>query len=50
MTLLAGGVAMPAQTRDLRQEDHDKALVQASFDKWRAGTGSPFELLATDAE
>ncbi len=30
---------------------HDnKALVQASFDRWRDGTGSPFELLADDAE
>ncbi len=28
----------------------NKALVQASFDRWRAGTGSPFELLAHEAE
>jgi uncharacterized protein len=27
----------------------NKAIVQASFDAWRAGTGSPFELLADDA-
>ena len=27
----------------------NKAIVQASFDAWRAGTGSPFELLAQDA-
>src|SRR3984885_2488607 len=27
-----------------------KTLVQASFDRWRAGTGSPFELLAPDAD
>ncbi len=40
---------MSDQTRDLRQERHNKALVQVSFDKWRAGTGGPFELLATDA-
>lgn len=26
-----------------------KALVQAKFDAWGAGTGSPFELLADDA-
>jgi uncharacterized protein len=25
------------------------AIVQASFDAWRAGTGSPFDLLAEDA-
>jgi ketosteroid isomerase-like protein len=28
----------------------NKALVQAGFDRWRAATGSPFELLAPDAE
>lgn len=28
----------------------NKALVQASFDRWRDGTGSPFELLVDDAE
>ena len=26
-----------------------KAIVHASFDAWRAGTGSPFDLLAKDA-
>lgn len=35
--------------RDLAQEDSNKALVQASFDRWRNGTGGPFELLAADA-
>jgi uncharacterized protein len=29
--------------------DSNKALVQASFDRWRSGTGSPFELLVPDA-
>jgi ketosteroid isomerase-like protein len=29
--------------------ENNKALVQASFDRWRAGTGGPFELLAPDA-
>ena len=28
----------------------NKALVQASFDRWRNGTGGPFELLSPDAE
>jgi uncharacterized protein len=32
------------------QEDRNKALVQASFDRWKNGTGGPFELLAPDAE
>ena len=36
--------------RDLAKEDGNKALVQASFDRWRSGTGGPFELLATDVE
>jgi uncharacterized protein len=30
-------------------ESNNKRLVQASFDRWRAGTGGPFELLADDA-
>jgi uncharacterized protein len=28
----------------------NKALVQAAFDRWVAGDGSPFELLASEAE
>ena len=36
--------------RDLAKENGNKALVQASFDRWRNGTGGPFELLADDAE
>nr|WP_322100049.1 nuclear transport factor 2 family protein [Geminicoccus roseus] len=30
-------------------EERNKAIVQASFDAWHAGTGSPYELLAEDA-
>jgi len=30
-------------------EERNKAIVKASFDAWRAGTGGPFELLADDA-
>jgi hypothetical protein len=26
-------------------QDTNKALVQASFDRWARGTGSPFELI-----
>lgn len=29
--------------------NENKALVQASFERWRDGTGSPFDLLAPDA-
>jgi len=36
--------------RDLAQEDSNKALVQASFDRWKNATGGPFELLAADIE
>jgi len=32
------------------QEDDNRAAVRASFDRWSAGTGSPFELLAADSE
>ncbi len=28
----------------------NKSLVAASFDRWRAGTGSPFELLVPEAD
>jgi len=31
-------------------EDSNKALVLASFDRWRAHKGSPFELLAPEAD
>ncbi|HXW56224.1 MAG TPA: nuclear transport factor 2 family protein [Candidatus Cybelea sp.] len=32
------------------KEMENKALVQASFERWKNGTGGPFELLAPDAE
>ncbi|GGJ43849.1 ketosteroid isomerase [Neoroseomonas lacus] len=31
------------------RETHHRALVQAKFDAWRAGEGSPFDLLTDDA-
>jgi ketosteroid isomerase-like protein len=38
----------------MAENDHtpasNKALVQASFDHWRSGTGSPFELLVPEAD
>jgi uncharacterized protein len=36
--------------RELAIEDSNKALVQASFDRWKNGTGGPFELLTPDVE
>ena len=36
--------------RDFTREETNKALVQASFDRWKSATGGPFELLALDAE
>jgi uncharacterized protein len=30
--------------------DSNEALVRASFDRWRSGTGSPFELLAPESK
>ena len=39
-----------AMARDFATEDSNKALVQASFDRWKSGTGGPFELLAPDVE
>jgi uncharacterized protein len=36
--------------RDFTTEESNKALVQASFDRWRNATGGPFELLVDDAE
>jgi uncharacterized protein len=44
---LNGGAAMAQSKSEI--EARNKALVQAKFDAWKAGTGSPFELLADDA-
>jgi uncharacterized protein len=35
---------------DSQRTENNRALVQAAFDRWGAGTGSPFELLASDAD
>jgi hypothetical protein len=46
---------VPAAGKDLtmaedrRVEDANKALVKAAFERWRTGTGGPFELLAPEA-
>ena len=42
---------MAANPRDfMSEQESNKAIVQASFDRWRDGTGGPFELLAPEAE
>lgn len=56
MTMIAVPSAIAAQpedtsmvTRHETEQARNKALVSASFERWRAGTGSPFELLDDDA-
>ena len=44
---LFGDIAM-AQTKE-QIETRNKAVVQAGFDAWSTGTGSPYDLLAEDA-
>jgi ketosteroid isomerase-like protein len=48
--LITKFMGVAAMARDFTKEDSNKALVQASFDRWKSGTGGPFELLAHDAE
>ena len=36
--------------QDSTIQDSNKAVVRASFERWRNATGGPFELLAPDAE
>ncbi len=45
---LTGAPAMGAAETKGGAESN-KLLIQASFDRWRAGTGGPFDLLAADA-
>lgn len=46
--VVATGGAVMAQSKS-EIETRNKALVQAGFDAWKAGTGNPFELLAEEA-
>jgi ketosteroid isomerase-like protein len=46
---LSSGFVTMLSAHAAGRTDH-KALVQAGFDRWRAGTGGPFELLADDAQ
>lgn len=36
-------------SQDSSTQDTNKAIVQASIDRWKSGTGGPFELLAPEA-
>jgi ketosteroid isomerase-like protein len=47
LALLSGGSVMAHPTREIAESN--KAIVRASFEAWKAGTGSPFDLLADDA-
>jgi len=44
-----GAVMLSAQSNKDSTESRNKALVEAGFKAWSAGTGSPYELLADDA-
>jgi ketosteroid isomerase-like protein len=41
---------MMAQPQHATVQESNKAIVQASFERWRNGTGGPFELLLPEAE
>nr|WP_223217383.1 nuclear transport factor 2 family protein [Rhizobium cauense] len=47
MSLLTANQVGAAMTSD---ESPNKAIVQKAFDAWAAGTGSPYDLLATDVK
>lgn len=47
--LMATAQGASAQA-DSAQEARNRALVAAGFDAWAAGTGSPYDLLADDAD
>src|SRR5688500_11192649 len=49
LTFTTGCSAMSRSDSKPSPESDNKRLVQAAFDRWRAGTGRPFELLADDA-
>lgn len=48
LTLMGLQPEAAAQTRS-EAEDRNKATVRPSFGAWRAGTGSPYDLLAEEA-
>lgn len=54
--LLAAGAGLALMTQGVRaqsnenEEARNRALIQQSFDHWRNGTGSPYDLLAENAQ
>ena len=48
-SLITGGCAMTKTQSANVSPTVNEDLVRSSFDRWRAGTGGPFELLADDA-
>lgn len=46
---VSGCTTMSKTDSDGMAESSNETLVRAGFDRWRAGTGGPFELLADDA-
>jgi uncharacterized protein len=49
LTLATGGGIMSAQTTSAIIETRNKATIERSFNAWRDGTGSPYDLLADNA-
>ncbi|WP_235535641.1 nuclear transport factor 2 family protein [Sphingopyxis sp. Root1497] len=49
--VITAGLALLGTTSNAgaQSPQENKAIVTASFDAWKAGTGSPFDLLANDA-
>lgn len=47
LSIVIGVVAMAEPIRN--ETESNKAVVAASFEAWKAGTGGPFDLLADDA-
>lgn len=45
----ASPIVALAPRAEAQTADQNKAVVEAKFDAWKAGTGTPFELLADDA-
>ncbi|MBV8186628.1 MAG: nuclear transport factor 2 family protein [Alphaproteobacteria bacterium] len=47
---LDANVISKAKEASMQEQDKNKTLVRAGFERWAKGTGSPFELLAPEAE
>jgi uncharacterized protein len=49
LALATGGGIMSVQTTSATSETRNKAAIERSFNAWRDGTGSPYDLLADNA-